>query len=206
MEAAPILLPALTDDVYVEDAGRVVMPAVGFGEQRAGLFLGEKAEYAPIAGLGKYGGAMKVTPSTGLFLKPEEMPCLTYRFYLKEAQEYEIALITNPANPVQRTEGVRLGIRLDEGELQILSTVKEGYRADVGGLCQEWAQGVLTEEHRTTARALLEAGCHTLSVFCVDAAVALERIEIAPKERPIPASYLGAPVSPRCADLQSYMA
>ena len=206
VEAAPILLPALTDDVYVEDAGRVVMPAVGFGEQRAGLFLGEKAEYAPIAGLGKYGGAMKVNPSTGLFLKPEEMPCLTYRFYLKEAQEYEIALITNPANPVQRTEGVRLGIRLDEGELQILSTVKEGYRADVGGLCQEWAQGVLTEEHRTTARASLEAGCHTLSVFCVDAAVALERIEIAPKEKPIPASYLGAPVSPRCADLQSYMA
>ena len=144
-----------------------------------------KGKYALIPGYGKYGIGLKVFPSTAVFGEADEKPEITYRFYLEEAGEYQVEIITAPFNSVVNHRSVNMMVQDRKVEL-LPADFRAGENSDI-----RWAKGVLDQERRCGVVLPFEKGVQELTLGALEPGVVLERILVYKKELTLPDSYLG---------------
>lgn len=171
----------MPDDTYLEKNGIITIGAEHFCGKRD---LAED-KYTLLRGYGKYGFGLKVLPSTASFAETDEKPEVTYRFYLEDAGEYQVDIITSPFNSVENHRSVNLMVQ--GRKLELLP-------ADFGaGECDDarWCAGVLDQERRCSVILPFEKGVQELTLGALEPGVVLERILIHKPELILPDAYLG---------------
>ena len=149
-----------------------------------------KGSFRAIDDYGKYGCGMKVFPSTAVFSEGEEAPALTYRFLAETAGEYEIELLTAPANPLMNGRGVGVTLACAQQEPVRVEVIPADFRS--GDFNDDrWARAALDQERSTKTVVSLKAGVQELTVGALDAGVVLERIRIRKRGISVKESYLG---------------
>ncbi|MDE7299458.1 MAG: glycosyl hydrolase 115 family protein, partial [Lachnospiraceae bacterium] len=172
-------------NTFVETDGVLSVEAPHFTAKKAA----GQAEWRVIEGYGKTLGGIKVFPVTSVFSEPEEAPSVTYSLFVKEAGEYTLELYTSPGNPVIYQGKLRVAVRANRQEFQLVNTIPdEGYVPWQSGA---WAKGVLEQIHRTSCRVRLEAGSNTLCIAAADPAVVLEKLVLTREKAVCPKTYLG---------------
>lgn len=183
------LLDGLEEGTFVECDGILSVEAPHFCS--AGDFM--EARYQVIEDYGKTLGGIKAFPVTAAFLDPQNAPYVAYRLFVKEAGEYTLTLYTAPSNPVVYNGKMRVAVRANDGEYEIVNTIPdEGY---VPWKSAAWSGGVLEQIHRTQCKVSLRAGSNLLSIAALDPAVVLEKLVLVREGVCCPDSYLGAPES-----------
>ena len=128
-------------------------------------------------GLGRADGALSATVSN-LFKIPDTTNLqnnagyAAYDFLSFSETPLTVTVYTLPTHPLNPTFGMRYGISIDDGTVKIVDfkTV---------GRSEEWKQNVLSNSAaRTVSFPALTSGRHTLKIFAIDPAVALDRILI----------------------------
>ncbi|MCI9336555.1 MAG: hypothetical protein HFH93_03265 [Lachnospiraceae bacterium] len=148
----------------------------------------EKGSFQTIRDYGKYGCGVKVFPSTAVFAQEEEKPELVYRFWTEEAGEYQVELLTAPANPLVNGESVNLLVRAGDGEPVKARLVPADFRSGDGS-DGRWAKAALDKERCTRLAMPFGQGVQELVISPLEAGTVLERIRI---------------YRPDCAGLKSY--
>lgn len=144
-----------------------------------------KGKYTLLQGYGKYAAGLKVFPCTASFRETEEKPEVTYRFYLEEAGDYQVEIITSPFNSVVNHGSVN--IMVQNSKIELLSAdFQAGESSD-----ERWSNGVLNQERRCSIILSLEKGVQELTLGALEAGVVLERILIHKLTFALPDSYMG---------------
>ncbi|MBW8735212.1 MAG: glycosyl hydrolase 115 family protein, partial [Asticcacaulis sp.] len=152
------ILPALPQGMVVEDNRIVTLPA-------ATGTLG--ADWQRIDGLGSTGAVMRAR----LDLTGTGTPA-TYSFATSTEVGGVLKVVALPTHPLDPGKGVRVGVQLDGGAMQVLDLSTLG-RSDA------WRQNVLTNTAvATVPLRLLKAGPHDLKLFPLDPGVTIDRVEI----------------------------
>lgn len=152
-----------------------------------------EASYKIIEDYGRTLGGIKVFPVTEAFTEPETAPRVAYKLYVKQAGEYRLTLYSAPGNPVVYQGKMRLAVKANDGEFQVVNTIPdEGY---VPWQSPAWSKGVLEQIHRTECKVSLKEGNNMLYLAALDPAVVLEKLVLVREGVDCPASYLGAPES-----------
>ena len=144
-----------------------------------------KGKYTLLQGYGKYAAGLKVFPSTSSFRETEDKPEVTYRFYLEEAGEYQVELITAPFNSVINHGSVNIMVQGSKVEL-LPTDFRAGESSD-----ERWSKGVLDQERRCSIMLPFEKGVQELTLGALEAGVVLERILIHKSTLTLPDSYMG---------------
>lgn len=144
-----------------------------------------QAAYKLIRGYGKYGSGLKVFPSTVDFNETEEKPEVTYRFYLEEAGDYQVDIVTSPFNSVVNHRSVNIMVQDKKVEL-LPADFGAGDYNDA-----RWCEGVLNQERKCSVLMPFDKGINELKLGAMEAGVVLERILIHKPAVMIPESYLG---------------
>lgn len=145
----------------------------------------ERGKYVVLPGYGKYAAGLKVFPFTAFFGEKEDRPEVTYRFYLEEAGEYQVELITAPFNSV--VDHGSVNIMVQDLKVELLSADFDA--GDSGDA--RWSRGVLDQERRCSIVLPFEKGVQELTVGALEPGVVLERLLIHKETLVIPDSYLG---------------
>ena len=101
------------------------------------------SRFEVIEGYGKTLSAVKAYPTTEYFTAGKDAPYLEYLFAVKEGGLYEVELYMQPSNPVTQEGSLFCGVQANEGAIDVINTLPEGYRVDDG----HWAQGVLNRNN-----------------------------------------------------------
>lgn len=171
---------------YLERQGMIVMDAAGYIRKHDTA----KGAYQLIEGYGKYGGGVKVFPSTAVFTEEEERPSLTWSFLLSEAGEYQVDLLVAPTNSVVSRQGVYVLVDNGLGEKRRAEITAPDFRTGESG-DSRWAQGVLNQIRVCSINLPFEAGQQQLTVEALEAGVVLEQIRIHKPGTQAKQSYLG---------------
>jgi hypothetical protein len=133
--------------------------------------------------------AKSVTPPAG-------SPSLEYKIYLFSAGEAQVNTIISPSLNFVPGRGLRLAVSIDDQAPQIAEFVPAGYVA--GDRNRDWEESV-KNSCRTVKTALKvdKPGYHTLKIWMVDPAIALQKIVV--DMGGMKPSYLGPPESYRNA-------
>ncbi|WP_165963609.1 glycosyl hydrolase 115 family protein [Hymenobacter radiodurans] len=158
---------------FIETNGYVSMRAAHYSRKV------DKAasRWALVDGLGHAGQALQAHP---LQAKPlvdtvnlkTQAPAVEYDFYTFSRAAPTITVSTLPTHPVTRSAGMRYGVSLDNGPVQIVDfkTV---------GRSEEWKQNVLRNRaQRQVKGPLLSPGRHTLTLYLLDPGVVLDHLTI----------------------------
>ncbi|MDE7323497.1 MAG: glycosyl hydrolase 115 family protein [Lachnospiraceae bacterium] len=132
-------------------------------------------EYQILMPYGKYEAGAKAFPQTVSYIPLKNAPYICYRFTADGESVYAFEILTAPSNPVDAKNRVRLGIRLNDGPVQILNTVSDDYRSGDRS-CAEWAKGVLDNIRATIWRTKVKKGENYITIYACDPGVVLERI------------------------------
>ncbi|MGB2870193.1 MAG: glycosyl hydrolase 115 family protein [Bacteroidota bacterium] len=133
--------------------------------------------------------APELTPGRG-------SPCLEYRMYLFSTGKVEVKGIFGVALNFMPNRAVRYGVSFDDEAPQIVTLVPGNYRAQNGN--RDWENAVANNGRTpTTTHAIGFPGYHTLKIWMVDPAVALEKIVV--DLGGVKPSYLGPPESFRAS-------
>ena len=170
-----------TDHVFLARNGVIAINAEHFSEKKDVV----KGKYTILTEYGKYGSGIKVLPSTADFDEAEEKPEVSYRFYLEEAGEYQVDLITSPFNSVVNHRSVNMMVQRRKVEL-----LPEDFGAGDYNDAR-WCAGVLDQERRCSVILPFEKGVQELTLGALEAGVVLERILIHRPETVLPDAYLG---------------
>ena len=158
-----------------------------------------KGSFEIMSDYGKYGAAVKVFPSTAAFEEAEEKPEVTYRFYLEEASDYQIEMITAPTNSVvnRRSINLMLAVRMLQQEVSTskgaerkVELLPADFRAGESS-DSRWAMGVLNQERRCSVVLPLKPGVQELTIGAMEPGLVLEKILIHKSSIMLPDSYLG---------------
>ena len=171
----------LPENTFLAHNGVITMNAEHF----CGLKDTAKGKYTLLKGYGKYITGLKVFPSTADFGETEEKPEITYRFYLEEAGEYEVEIVTSPFNSVVNHRSVNMMVQGRKVEL-LPADFRAGEADDV-----RWSEGVLDQERRCSVILSFDRGVQELTLGAMEAGVVLERILIHKPSLTLPDSYLG---------------
>ncbi|MET0267695.1 MAG: glycosyl hydrolase 115 family protein [Duganella sp.] len=136
--------------------------------------------------LGSKGGSLRSRLSLPSVAdgQPPNALALTWNFEQKQAGGARIKLVAAPVHPLTASNSLRIGVRIDDGPLEVLDFRTFG-RSD------EWKQNVLSNSAvRMLVRPQLEVGRHTISVYALDPGFILDRVDIVPDGAP---DYYGAP-------------
>ena len=174
-------MPDDTDHTFLAKNGVIAMGAEHYCAKKDVT----KGIFKVISEYGKYGSGIKVFPSTADFDEAEEKPEATYRFYLEEAGEYQVDIVTSPFNSVVNRRSVNLMVQGRKVEL-LPADFKGGDYND-----ERWCAGVLNQERRCSVTLPFEKGVQELTLGALEAGVVLERILIHKPETVLPDSYLG---------------
>ena len=158
-------------NLFVADNGQVVIYAENHSQRKAN----GKQNWERVDGLGHSGAVMQ---AAGLKLPSVEkdfgsQASLTYEFYLDKAvEEASVAIMALPTHPVTIENGVKVGVSVNGGPIQLLDF-------QTHGRSEEWKQNVLRNRAVKTAKGIsLKNGRNTLEVFWVDPGVLLDVIKI----------------------------
>lgn len=179
-------LPPMT---FLPREGITAIPAAQYAAKRDV----PQGGFYEIKHYGKYSSGMKVAPSTVAF-DGTDAPALTYRFRVDAPGKYVISLLTAPNNPVEIGSAVHLGLMVN-GQFIRLELLSDGFRAGENSDAI-WCAGVLNQIHVASCSCFLSAGAQELTIFAQEPGVVLERIEVAPANRPPLPGYLGMENSP----------
>ncbi|MDE7354495.1 MAG: glycosyl hydrolase 115 family protein [Acetatifactor sp.] len=182
-ESAAAGLPPVT---FLEQKGLIVISSEHFCRKKDT----EKGSFRVLRDYGKHGCGVKVFPSTAVFGQEEERPEVTYRFFLEEAGEYQVDLLTAPSNPLAAGGSVNLMLTGGEGEPVKLEVIPGDFRAGDPG-DGRWAGAALDQERRTSAVLSFAAGLQEITLGALDAGVVVEKILIHRPCAIVRESYLG---------------
>ena len=190
MDLAPRRLPVFHAPVfpsYPAPAKAIAMPASKVAvTSLAASSAAQHASWEVVPGLGSSGAALRsvLTMASVADDDAAKVAPLAYRFDHQAAGAVNIKLVAVPVHPLTSSHGLRVGVRIDDGPLQVLDFRTFG-RSD------EWKLNVLSNTAvRTVHRPQLAAGAHTIKVYALDPGFILDRIDIAPDGAP---DYYGAP-------------
>jgi hypothetical protein len=178
-------LPAMT---FVDTLGYISIEAEHYADrQDAALPDGGVSRFEVIRGYGKTLSAVKAYPTTETYTAGKDAPYVEYRFALNEGGRYEVELYMQPSNPVTNRGTIFCWIQANEGEIQKVQAVPDGYRVDDF----TWAQGVLNHIRKQVAKIECAAGLNTLRIYAGSPGFVLEKIVIYPEGKKPAESYLG---------------
>ncbi|WP_320920246.1 glycosyl hydrolase 115 family protein [Eisenbergiella porci] len=150
----------------------------------------EAGYYIELEDFGKYGIGMKASPVTEVFEEGQE-PSLTYRLWVENAGAYILELHTAPGNPVTIDASVlRCRITVNNESEILLNSIHSGYQAG-NPACEEWARGVLENEHVSETVVNLKKGLNLITFCVVDAPLTLERLILYQEGRKPAEAYFG---------------
>jgi hypothetical protein len=142
-----------------------------------------------IDNFGKTLGGVKAFPTIAQFGTDDEAPVIEYKVYVKEAGTYNLELFTAPNNPVVYKGKMCVGLSVNNAAYQAVNTIPDaGY---IPWVSPDWAEGVLSQIHKTTAKISLQKGENTIAFKAMDPAVVLQKLVIAREGVTVPDSYLG---------------
>jgi hypothetical protein len=194
MDLAPRRLPVFQEPVfpsYPAPVQTLTMPANKVAvTSLAASSAAEHPAWQVVAGLGSRGAALRsrldmapVTDTAAANVVP-----LAYQFDQRQAGAATIKVVAVPVHPLTSGHGLRIGLRLDDGPLEVLD-----FRTF--GRSEEWKLNVLSNTAvRLVQRPQLAAGAHTIKVYALDPGFMLDRIDIVPEGAP---DYYGAPPTTR---------
>ena len=164
---------------FVEENGYISIHAENYSSKRDQQPAGWKL----IEGLGYTGNALMSlplevgVPESGETIVPKDSilrnaPLVAYDFYSLSDTTASIYLYTLPTHPISDGHGMRLGVSVDDGPIEIVD-----FRTH--GRSEEWKENVL----RNNAVSRLDdqkisKGKHSLKVYMLDPGVVLDRIII----------------------------
>jgi len=145
--------------------------------------------------LGNTLSAMTIFPVTARRVSPpENSPRLDYNLWLISTGVVEVTLVLSPGLNFHPDRGVRVGVSMDEAEIQILTIVPRGYTAGDGN--RDWEESVRTNTRKVSSlHRVSKPGAHTLKVWMLDPAVVLQKVMV--NCGGLKPSYLGPPESVR---------
>ena len=146
--------------------------------------------WSVIAGLGRSGDAVSVSPTTAASIKPEDIdtaPALNYPVHLFTTGKLSVTCYLLPTFPITTGQGLRYAIAFDNQPPQIVTV-----GADLQTPSRQWSLNVLNASTTgVSTHDVATAGAHTLKIYMVDAGVALDKIVI--DTGGLKPSYLGPP-------------
>jgi len=184
--ARTVEVSGLPHKTHLEKKGIIAMDAGDFFEKKDTV----KGTFEVLEGYGKYGTGVKVFPSTEVFAMEEEKPCVSYRFMIEEAGEYEAELVVAPTNSVVNRQSVNVALQVNEGAEQKVELVAADFRAGESG-DPRWGMGVLNQERRVSVPVSLKEGVNVLSIGALEAGTVLERVIVYKVGIKKPQNYLG---------------
>ncbi|MDR7049314.1 hypothetical protein J2X54_001769 [Duganella sp. 3397] len=190
MDLAPRRLPVFQAPVfpdYPEPVKAIAIPASKVAViSLAAAAAGENASWEVVPGLGSNGDALRsrLELASATTVDAAATVPLVYRFEYKSAGGAKIRLVAVPVHRLTSANGLRIGVRIDDGAWEVLDFRTFG-RSD------EWKQNVLSNTAvRTVTRPQLAAGAHRIEVIALDPGFILDRIDILADGAP---DYYGAP-------------
>ncbi len=175
----------INEGTFIEHDGYIAIEAPHFNKSKTTANAG----YKVIDNFGKTVGGVKAFPTTAQFTEDEEAPVVEYMVYVKEAGSYNMELFTAPNNPVVYKGKMCVGLSVNGAEYQIVNTIPdEGY---IPWVSPDWAEGVLSQIHKTTAAITLQQGENTIAIKAMDPAVVLQKFVVSRVGVSVPESYLG---------------
>ena len=158
---------------FAEDNHRVVMEA----EDASAYISGKDANWQRIIGLGYNGVAVSIFPATvPVRATPEkiltESPCLQFKLWLRETNDWKVTLRTLPTFSVETGKPQRYAIAFDDAPPQIVSLPASMSERD-----RQWQENVLRNAALTVSRHTISAtGLHTLKIWMVDPGIVIDTI------------------------------
>ncbi len=184
--AAKMAVREISAGTFLARDGVIVMNANHFSEKKDT----EKGAWTVLEGYGSYGVGVKVMPTTASFAGGEEKPTLTYNFFLEEAGEYQVEVLTAPTNPTTMGSSLNVMLRVGNGVPVKVQLVPADFKAGNTGDWR-WCNGVLDQVRKVTVPMTFGAGTQQLTIGALDAGVVLERIRIYKSGVSLKNSYLG---------------
>jgi hypothetical protein len=137
--------------------------------------------------------AMTIFPVTApSIIPPDNSPSLEYQMWLTSTGAAEVTTILSPALNFDPARPVRIAVSFDDEAPQIITVVPKGYTAGDGN--RDWEESVKDNVRKVKSKhTLITAGAHTLKVWMVDPAVAVQKIVV--NCGGLKPSYLGPPES-----------
>ncbi len=175
-------LPAGT---FLESDGCVSMNADHFAAKTDVT----KGDFGILAPYGRTGAAIKAYPNTVDYMEETERPSVTYRFYVREAGRYVLTLYLSATTPVVYERRQFVGVRMNDGELQQVNTVREVDRQFF--LSPQWEQEAIEQIKKVTIDCTCREGCNELHYYAMSPAVILEKLVLNKAGSELPESYLG---------------
>ena len=176
-----------TLDGFVEAGGVVSIEAAHYTKNvpANGVSWQEVPDY------GRTLSSMTLFPVTAASVTPpENSPHLEYKMYLFSTGQVEVTSIIAPTLNFVPGRGLRFAVSFDDEAPQILTAVPKGFFVDNG--VRDWEQSVRDNCREIKSTHTIAApGEHTLKIWMVDPAVALQKIVV--NTGGLKPSYLGPP-------------
>lgn len=174
-----------TAGVFWETDGYIAMEASHF-QYEEGVPEGKFHILAPY---GRTGSAIKVFPVTTDFYRREKRPFVEYHFEAAQECEYEIRFYMVPTTPVVYEREQYIGFSINEGDIQIVNTVKEVKEQFF--LSRQWSEEAYSNIKILDSVVFCNKGLNRLRFWGMSPGIVLERIVLHRKGTEIPESYLG---------------
>ncbi|HXC99237.1 MAG TPA: glycosyl hydrolase 115 family protein [Verrucomicrobiae bacterium] len=176
-------------DGFVESGGVVSIEAEHFTKNVAANDI----RWETIPDYGRTLSSMSVFPVTASsVMPPENSPHLEYKMYLFSTGQVEVTSIIAPTLNFVPGRGLRFAVSFDDEPPQIVTAVPKGFFVDNG--VRDWEQSVRDNCREIKSTHTIEKpGEHTLKIWMVDPAVALQKIVV--NTGGLKPSYLGPPES-----------
>jgi hypothetical protein len=158
---------------FLEDNGYVAITAAKYSRTTTK----PANHWALVAGLGQAGQTLQAQPLQAEPLVDAanvltQASVVEYDFYTFTQAAPVVAVATLPTHPTTRLTGMRYGVALDDGPVQVVDFTTVGRS-------EEWKQNVLRNKAlRQVKGPVLAPGRHTLKLFLIDPGVVLDRITI----------------------------
>jgi hypothetical protein len=168
-------------------AGIVALEATAFSRARNAAGL----RWTPIANLGRTEGAVLALPQGRPATSPSDGVCLEYDVTVEKAGAAILALHLAPTLDASGGRGVRVGVSIDNGPVQMLRAELEA----TGGAqntppTKRWAEAVRDNVVRLTADlGNVSEGRHVVKIWRIDDNMALQKVVLSTV--PVPPLYLG---------------
>jgi len=178
-------ISGIRKETFIEYDGYIAMEAPHYDKNEAA----EGASYKVIENFGKTLGGVKAFPTTKVYALEDEAPVVGYTVYVKEAGSYNLEIFTAPNNPIVYKGKMCVGLSVNNAPYQAVNTIPDaGY---IPWISADWAEGVLSQIHKTNIKIALQKGENTIAFKAMDPAVVLQKLVISREGVAVPDSYLG---------------
>ncbi|MDR0949898.1 MAG: glycosyl hydrolase 115 family protein [Lachnospiraceae bacterium] len=167
-------LTGILKETFIENDGVLSIQASHYSLQGKS----DNAQWIVLPQYAKRVSGVKVFPTTRTFDQDEKTCWVGYRFFIENPGEYELAVMMAPTNDLQKGQGQKFQLAIDEETPEIIDTLPKGFR---GGshYDRNWCEQVLRNDKRIQTKRNLSAGQHELRIYAMDAGIVLERIVFA---------------------------